>query len=74
MLAPMSWNSRIWHDLPDIELPEEGRGSAIYQAAKEVIQHVPTSLIYASPRVMLQDTINTLRTIANDQHQQRLTA
>lgn len=63
MLAPMSWNNRIWEELPELHLTPETQGKALMQAANVVLMNTPTSLRYASPRVMIQDTINTLHTV-----------
>lgn len=61
MLTPMSWNQRIWNKLPDLDITIESNGSAFIKAATTIMQNTPESLHYASPRIMLEDTINTLR-------------
>lgn len=68
MLAPMAWNDRIWHELPDLHIDEQTRGSVLMQAAATVIQNTPASLRYASPRMMIEDTVHTLRTVQRSKH------
>lgn len=70
MLAPMSWNDRIWRELPDLHLSKETQGSALVKAASTVIMNSPASLRYASPRIMIEDTVNTLRTVLRNQQNQ----
>jgi hypothetical protein len=66
MLTPMSWNSRIWGGLADLDLPTEPHGPAIIDAANTILQKAPPSLRYASPRIMFEDIIRTLRTVVRD--------
>lgn len=62
MLAPMAWSDRIWQGLPDLNIGVQSRSSALLQAASMVVSSTPPSLCYASPRMMIEDTVHALRT------------